>query len=397
MKAAVLCMSGMLMGVLASAAWGQQAPTKDALEADASKAALVKLKDGVAVGDLLKSLVVDMPVTTPPATFVLGAAGTVVPRVSTFREFGAQLSNAVGDDGKIKNAVAVEINPRLAMGPVKWNDYRDDIPLQILTRTTLSVATLTRDGETGARSAIGLQSVLYSAEVAKLIDAASTGDCVETAKLFIDDKSVPKGPLVPGQPLIDLSEKAAKAHANCKANIEGLLTKWNPTSITLGLGQAFYSDDGAARMLKSTAGGVWITATAGYDLDTLESAPSKTAKERRGIGLTLHLRRMLDERVADPTDASAIYSEKSNLLGLNVRAGNGKTGLLLEYSARKSKAAPLVDETRKRAFLGLEHQLQKDLYLVLGVGSDSGRRDGEDRRTTLVNLKWGFSGDSLLK
>lgn len=373
----------------------------DALE-EASKNSLpVKLQDGATVSALLKSVVVDMPVTTAPATFLLGAAGTAVPRVATFREASAQIANAVGDDGKIRTSTAFEIVPRLAVGPVQWTDYKADRLTQILTRTSVSFATLTKEAATGAKTAIGVQSVLYSAEAPQLIAAASTGDCRTTADNFAKTTfgRVPGGVKLGG--LIDLTPEAKKqaeeAYANCKARIEGLLTKWNPTSLVVGAGQTFGSTTGEARGLRRSASGAWITATWGYDDETAESHPNKPAKERTGVGITVHARRMLHERVADPAEATRLVDEGSRLLGLNLRYGSGKWGVLGEYSDRKGKATGLADEHRKRHFLGFEYRIKDDLYVVAGIGGDRGRRDGKDERVTLMNLKWGFTSESVLR
>lgn len=382
------------LSLLTSTALAQaEQPAKDAVGE-----ALAKLsgKDAKTdVGGFLKSLTVDMPATTPPATFLLGTAGTTVPRVSTFRAFAAQLGKAVGDDGKLRDSMAIEIAPRLAMGPVSWKDFRSSPLTQVLTRTTVSVATLTSDSDKTARSAVGLQAVLYSAEVPQLIEAASTGDCAAVARDFANSTELPDK-LEPGKLVFKLPDEAQAKAAACKKSVEGLLTKWNPTAVTVGLGQSQYSADGSARGLKSGASGVWITATLGHDFDKATDANAKAADERLGIALTLHLRRMLHERAADPADATRQVDENSTLYGLNVRGGNGRLGLLLEYSQRRSKAATLENENRKRSFAGIEYRIAEGLYLAAGVGSDTGRRDGKNQRVTLMNLKWGFAGQSVL-
>ena len=99
--------------------------------------------------------------------------------------------------------------------------------------------------------------------------------------------------------------------------------------------------------------------------------------------------------MVDPTDSAIQRDEASNLVGLNIRGGNGRLGGLLELSQRNSRASALADEKRKRVCLGLEYRTGEDLYVVAGVGSKTGRRDGKDQRVSLMNLKWGFSGGSV--
>jgi hypothetical protein len=389
-----------LLVLAAAAAGGAFAadPKADALAADSSlAAALTKARPAASVGDLLAATTVDMPVAVAPAAFLLGVAGTDVPRVATLREFGAQIGRAIGEDGKLRNSVAAEVNPRLAIGKVAWDDFQKSYATQVLTRTTVSFANVADPGAGEARSAIGLQSVLWSAEVPRLIDAASTGPCASVAAAFAAKPSgtVP-GALAPGSiPVLEPSADAEKARADCKARIEGLLTKWNPTAVTVGLGQSFFSQQASIGGLRRAASGVWITGSWGTDLEAPDSAAP--AQDRMGFGATLHLRRMRHERVADPADAARLVDESSTLVGLNLRGGSGKFGGLLEASQRKSTAATLADERRKRWFAGLEYRLRPDLYLVAGVGNDTGRRGTQDERTTLVHLKWGFSPESVLR
>ena len=286
---------------------------------------------------------------------------------------------------------SVEINPRLAAGPVLWADYQRSALTEILTRTTVSAATLAADKDGVARGAFGLQSVLYSAEARQAIDAASNGDCKAIADAYAASKDLPKsfGPGKLAEPPIELGSDVV---AKCKARVSGLLTKWNPTSVSLGLGQALYSNTGSARKLKSGSSVAWITGTVGFDGNTGDAV-----EDRMGVGLTAHVRRSLHERVASPSDATMLVDESSTLYGLNVRGGNRKFGALFETSLRRAKATSLLDEKRRRYFLGVEYRLREDLYLVAGVGSDKGRRDGKEDRATLVNLKWGFSEQSVLR
>ena len=377
---------------------------QDAVEADgkASDTAhlATALKNADGVGTLLQSLTSDMPATTAPATFLLGLSGTTVPRVSTFRAFGAQIANAVGDDGKIKSAVAAEVNPRLAWKPVRWTDYKASPLLQVLTRTTLSFATATSSG-TGASSAVGLQSVLYSAEVPRLIEAASTGQCAAVAEDFAKSTEVAASapfPVANGKPMFPgmTPDQEAQVKA-CKATIEGLLTKWNPTALTVGLGQSYYSADSTVGGLHRDASAGWITASWGHDFVDGQGKVAESVEDRLGMGLTLHARRTLHGRATDPADSTVQVNENSNLYGANLRVGYPRVGAVVEYSLERSKAPPLSDEHRKRFVAAVEYRLMTDLYLSAGLGSDTGRRDGKNQRLALMNLQWGFSSTPVLK
>lgn len=365
-------------------------------------------KDSKQVSDLVKSLTIDMPVTTSPATFVLGAAGTSVPRVATWRKFAVDVGSALDDNGKIAKAVAFEINPYLASGPVSWTSYRESPAVQILTRTTLSVATKTGSDDGSAQTAFGIQSVLFSKEAAAAIDQAHTGDCTSVARAFANKRlGTISGEIKVG---VDLSnagptgavpteeerkKQEAEDHAHvdkCRKNLAGLLTKWNPTSLAVGFGQSFYSSTASANGLKRYGSGVWITGTYGVDFGD----PNSSADDKKGLGLTLHLRRMTGQRTNDPTNSSLLVSQDVNIGGLNARFGNARWGVIAEGSLSKAKAPGLSDEKRKRAVLAAEYKISEGLYVSLGIGNDTGRRDGKNQHMTLANLKWGFGDKPVL-
>jgi len=397
---AARCLSAAGLVLLTQAAIGATAAESAAPAAsDAASAEsdlLTKFKPANAVGDLIKSLTADMPVTTPPASFLLGAAGTDVPRVSTFRALGLQLSNAVGDDGKIKTTTAAEINPLLATGPVTWTRYRADPFVQVLTRTTLSVAVQPGNDTAGARSALGLQSVLYSKEVPEAIAAASSGDCALVATKLQAAAATPPASQAfptPAQPRVPLPPGSEEAYKACKDSVEGLLTKWNPTAVTIGLGQAYQSKDSSVSGLHHSTAAAWLTVSLGHDFDDVKTP----VQDRLGLGLTLHARRTIHGQATDPADSSVQVDEASNLYGANLRGGWPGKALLLEWSLRTSKAPPLADERRKRLVAAFEYRVMADLYLSAGIGSDIGRRDGQNQKLALMGLKWGFSSESVLK
>lgn len=354
--------------------------------------ALVKARNAQAVAEMLKALTVEMPTTASPATFVLGVAGTEVPRVSTLREFASEITNGVDDQGRIARSVAVEFNPLLAMGPVKWSDYQDSRRTRVLTRTTLSFATRASEGEgSAAKAAFGLQSVLYSKEAAQAIEEAGRGDCAMVANAFATSRERPTA-ITPGELPLKLVEVSDAAKEGCRKKVQGLLTKWNPTSVAIGLGQALQSTSGKVGGLRRASTVAWVTGTYGID----RSAASDPVEERLGLGLTAHWRRTLHDRIADPADAGAELNENARLLGLNLRFGNRKLAGLIEASQRNGASPGLAEERRRRHVLGLEYRIQRDLYLVVGIGGDTGRRDGKNERIGLMNLKWGFASESSL-
>lgn len=353
---------------------------------------IVDLKGNKAVADMISQLTEDVPMTTAPASFVLGVSGSEVPRYTTFRAFATGVQRAMGKDGKIANSVSAEIAPALALEVLTLEDQTDWFK-RALSRTTVSISSVAGAADKPASSAYGLQSVLYSLELDSALDMAASPECRTASKDFLD--SVPAvgtavGVGVPAQPKPLTPEQNLKVK-NCQATIDSVLNRWNQTMVAVGFGQAFKSTENKVSTLKKANKVGWLTGSWGFG-----SGEGKEANERVGGLLIAHARWELDGIAETPGAATPQLAEDANLYGLSLRLGKARFNGLLEYSRRTSKVAGLVDEQRKRTVVGLEYRIQKDLYLDIGIGSESGRRDGKNSGMVLASLKWGFGGKPIL-
>ncbi len=330
----------------------------------------------------MNTSMVDMPVTTAPATFVLDAAGQTVPRVSTFRAFSAQFARAFDAQGNLTNTVAAEIAPVLAIGRLTWQDIEDSQAYRIAGRTTVSFASKAAKGSNPSQGAFGIQSVLYSQQMDAAMKKGFAADCRSASKL-IDDTPPP---LDPGGKIIFSKEVLEKVEA-CQVTIDAILTKWNQTVLVAGWGRRLgYEKDTGINVPDSTA--YWITGSYGLDQES-EKVPSTV---RLGHLLTLHFRRSNNLETTNTLGTDVLAKQK--LTAVNYRFGNAKLAILAEYSQERYTASGSSFENRNRKMLGLEYLLREGLYLTLGVADDTGL--AKNKRALLTSLNWGFADKSSI-
>ncbi len=338
--------------------------------------------DNKSLDQLLQAATVDMPVTTAPATFLLGASGEAVPRLSSFRAFATQVGRAVDETGKIKNAIAVEIAPTLALRTTTWEDIERSQVMRILSRTTVSVATKAGGEAAPARSAIGLQSILYAPQMDAAIALSSNSKCTTAADAM--DRSLPTGP----DQRLKFTPETLALIDSCQKDIDALLTKWNQTMVAVGGGKVLSSSGGTGVKPKDAAA-IWITAAYGGDLQGVGTK----AEARLGYLLTAHWRRTRNAPGVSTTGVDAFADQK--LTGLNFRFGNARLAGIAEYSrTRADPSQGLVFADRKRSVLGLEYKVDADMYLTVGVARDTGLSGAE--QSVLAKLNWGFSKAPVL-
>ncbi|APA68081.1 hypothetical protein [Janthinobacterium sp. 1_2014MBL_MicDiv] len=344
----------------------------------------------MSLGSLLQKAVVDMPATTAPAAFLLGASGQQVPRLSTFREFGTQIARAYDENGELANAVAAEIAPSLVLGHTSWDGIVHSWPTRVLSRTTVSFATKVGENNGAKQTALGLQSVLYSREMDGVLLVAADDRCRGAARSF-DDSAPPLAPPgnAPGAPsaAVSMSAEVQAGIEKCQEEITGILSKWNQTMLAFGAGRVFSSGD-APDASAADASAYWLTGSYGGDLGKERLDTGK----RLGYLLTAHVRHTRNAAMKDIAGNDILARQR--VAGLNLRYGNPRLAGIAEYSILRSSAPGLILDDRKRALLGLEYKVADGMYLTLGVSSD--RQAGQSKRSMLANVNWGIAKSSVI-
>lgn len=346
--------------------------------------ALSQTQENATLGELVKAATVPMPITTAPASFLLGASGENVPRLASFRDFTTQAARAFDERGRVANSVAVEVAPALAMGRTSWDDIVGSAVARAWSRTLVSFATKVDGDAGGARSALGLQTILWAPAMDAALAKMARPDC---RSVMLGVNTDPPEFDADGKPIPASVKPAAEQLMNkCQVDIDALLTKWNQPMLALGAGRGFGERGASATPDPSS---IWVTGAWGSDVGSAQDA----AAVRLGYLVTAHLRRTSGV-LATARDGSEVEA-RQRLAGVNARFGNARMAFIAEYSATRSRAAGFSFDERRRSVLGLEFKLgREDMYLTLGTARDTGLPQAQ--QSALARFHWGFGQQPTL-
>lgn len=357
-------------------------------------------KKPTTLSETIKATHVDMPITTSVAAYMLGASGENVPRLSSLREFSTQIGRAFDANGKVTNAVSAEFIPAMALGNLDWAQLKDPM-VAAWARTALSVASKVKSDKDLARSAIGLQSILYAPAFEDALREARLDACKTSAKEFADKAAIEKAVAEMNKagstkmPTPDYAAADEAARLKCAKSIKTALTRWNQSMVAVGIGRSIASLEDGAALPAGVAGDsnmAWFTAAFGGG--GRAAAPQKAEEGNDDVGwlLTAHWRRISNASAKSTLGASVLA--RQDLVGLNLRWGSESGAFIAEYSALKSHASGHAFSDRKRAVLGFEKRLDKDMYLTIGAGRDTGLDAAKN--SVLMKLSWDFASKPTL-
>ncbi|MFH7043489.1 hypothetical protein ABT392_14400 [Paucibacter sp. JuS9] len=352
------------------------------------------------LSETIKATHVDMPITTSVAAFMLGASGENVPRLSSLREFSAQVGRAFDANGKVANAVSAEFIPAMAIGKLDWGQLKDPL-MGAWARTALSVATKVKSDKDVARSALGLQTILYAPAYQEALQQSRVESCMATAQTFVREEALKKAIAEMNKtgrttmPTPDYTAEDEASRLKCAKAIKTALTRWNQSMVAVGFGRSVASlEDGAALPagVSGDSNMVWFTAALGGG--GRAPAPDKAEDGNDDVGwlLTAHWRRNSNASAKSTLGVSTLARQE--LVGLNLRWGSESGAFIAEYSTLRSHASGHAFADRKRAVLGFEKRLDKDLYLTLGAGRDTGLDAAKN--SVLMKFSWDFASKPTL-
>ncbi|MDM4765268.1 hypothetical protein [Pelomonas sp. SE-A7] len=341
------------------------------------------------LADLIKSATVPMPMSTSPASFLLGNSGENVPRLTSFRDFTTQVSRAYDDKGKLATAVAAEVAPGLAMGTMTWSDIVNSPAQRIWSRTMVSFASKVGTDKEGPQTSVGVQSIFWAPAMDDAL-ASFPKTCMDISKSVSEIPPVIDPATGKPKP-VDIAAETKKAAEACQKKIDGKLTKWNQPMVAAGAGRTFASTPEAGKPAAKDRSSYWLTAAYGADFAYKDEAPLET---RNGFLLTAHFRATTKVPVTASNGTSA--EAKQRLQGVNIRVGNAVLAGILEYSTTSSRASGFAFVDRKRGVLGLEYKpfVKEDVYFTLGVARDTGLPAAQQQ--LLAKLHWGFGKSPTL-
>jgi hypothetical protein len=355
--------------------------------------------DGKSPVDNFNHYSLDFAVPESPAFTLLGLSQPSVIHPTSIRDFGASLVNGVSSGGQLQTGIAIDTAPYLlvAGNDLTLADYQNNRVTRLLANTQLSLATTKADGESGngTRVGVGLHMKLYD-----LGDPRRKGNTVLTdcyAKASADFNDRPALPVVPPGLSEDEKKKRQEARDKAIAAMEKGYQEpfaacykrarqelWNRSNWLVGVASAWTNDGNVTDSMRSGGGALWTTYAYGFEgVKALE----------RYSQLLLHVRLQDDEVVASKDSATGFFRRDSVVLGTRFRLGSEAGTFLIEASQTRGDLENGQSEKVRRAAIGGEVRISKDVWLVGSIGGESGFSDGTKNNFVLGGLKFGSASE----
>jgi hypothetical protein len=348
----------------------------------------------------IKNVDVDLSVPESPAFTALGLNPDTIVRPATPREFATALLNGVDKHGKLQTGVAFDMVPYLifAGSRVTLADYRGSRMTQVLSRTSVSVATTkgATDDDKTVKVAFGVHATLFDSEDPRLqsdkmlLCFAAIPLFPQPAKLAIAaDKSVREKQ---EKELADSLSKFERetlrpGEAACREQFSRK-ARWNGTSWIVAAARTGVSATGMAGDLAGAATTAWSSLSYGFD-----RVPGLSDRAQ----LVAHVRHVDDELVLDEDLPGGQEVRDVTTAGAQIRAGSNAFALAIEAAYQRSVAAGRPDDVALRLSFSAERRLAKDVWLTVALGGDRGADAATNKGLSLLSsFKWGFAKDPSL-
>jgi hypothetical protein len=370
----------------ASAAPGAVAAAKGALPAASPST----------IETVASQLKVDISVPSSPAFAVLGITPDKVQRPGTARDFASAVTRGIGPNGKVTEAVAIDIAPasvffrdRIRGGTdymPRTNPHNDLEPhnylTRLLARTTLSLGTTTSESDGSARAALGLR--------VGVIDYGDPGLYAYELAECLTASQIPPPPGPGGNTVAELKLN------ECTKTKQAALALWAQPAVYAGYGQSWYSRTGSLTDTSGAAKSWWLTGSIGY-----AQKDSKGGVDPEGLRtmLQVHLDRRIDDRAQDPAAAANLVRQDSTDRIVRIKLGQPTLHGVFEAGRKRATLANTIKENTRHSAFGAEFKFPygDDAWLQIARVKESGFLDGKDRNALTFNLKMGVSQlDSLV-
>lgn len=335
--------------------------------------------------DRIREGELDLSVPESPAFTVLGVSPETVIRPESPRTFASSLLNGVDQNGNFQTGVAIDTAPYMlfAGNKVTLKQYREHFPTRMLARTQVSFATTkgTTDSDQSARLALGFRVTIVDRG-----DPRRDRTFAEDLGRAASEVMVRLGPVPP---------KDDKAKAEWIQTVESELEKasapireaqkkrsWNRTAWTIGGAPSWISDTGSSNDFSWNGGGVWTSLAYGFE-------GTKGLEDHAQV--ILHARYRVDEMVPTDPDSMLFVKQNTAIYGARMRFGSPNVIGSIEGAFLQARPSNMPAENFLRITAGLERRLSSDLWLQLGIGGESGRRENRGRLFILGSFKWGVA------
>lgn len=299
-----------------------------------------------------------------PAFLFLGITPSKIVRPGGVRELGAAILSGIGEDGVVRQGVAIELAPwSLIPGlTISLPDYQKKGFKYVLANTQLSLGTVRAAGDTGSTDlAVAIRFTLYDG-TDPMLDRTFTGSIGPALRpCTANPASTP--------------DQIAECSDSTMARLYAERTErtWNHWALSFGAALGSRFQNSVLSSTRSRGGQVWVAG----------AAP---------IGSVGHL---IVQGSWQHTPAGEDLDEE-DLLSYGGRTvfGGPRFGLFGELIG-ESRSGTSQDDGVTWS-LGAEFRVASNLWLATGMGKRFDRLLADDRTVVLANLRFGLADGSRL-
>ncbi|HYR28245.1 MAG TPA: hypothetical protein VEU30_07240 [Thermoanaerobaculia bacterium] len=355
----------------------------------------------------------DLSTPDSPAFTALGVTPQTVSRPSAPVTFAASLLNAVDDQGKLQNGLAIDFTPYLVFHGTKLtlSDYQASLRQRILARTNLSFATTKRtDTDATQRLAAGIHLTIFDAGDPR--NDKTLLDCYDrVAEDLLPDPVIPPELLLtpPEPPPSTTPEVAAltkrvddltkRLDESMSANFTFVkndqitqcttnATKQNRnrSSWIIAAAPVWVSSTGEASDLTGDGGAIWTSLSYGFDYFKPVADIDKASWWAKNAQLIVHARWRANERIKGSDGVTAEHDRR--IVGARFRAGGVATIGSVELSHLDDSTG---DSSKWRALLGLEQRVTDGVWLQLSFGREVANEGNDEQLVIRSSFRWAFN------
>jgi hypothetical protein len=342
--------------------------------------------------DVVACFSVDMSIPSSPGLAIVGLSPDDAVTPSTPRELGMALVNGTDREGRPKAGLALDFAPFKLLLPMTTREtYKNHYDRRLLWNTQMSIGTAKSTDASDKTQALGfgLRSLLWIDPKADPIQNDEHLQCLQKALAPPPPPPAAAGsgvaaPVVASAGAVDTSPAVQACHAK-------QARRANASAVSLSLAGSRVSPDGDWGSAVSGPQGLWLAGS--YSL-----APDDETEKHIGRNLMLAatLRRLWRELVPHPTTPGAEVSQSSTMLAVRLQHQSDKRAFHLEHSYMRTKPDGLEREHVRRTAVGVEWQIDKNLWIVAGFGGERGRVNDPSRSFVQTGLKFGTSDSPVL-
>lgn len=347
----------------------------------------------------VKNTQLDFAVPDSPAFSVLGLSPDTVTRPTTPRALAAALLNGVDQNGDFQTGVALDTAPYMLWygDKVGIGAYQKSRVLRFVSRSQLSVGTTkgASSEDKSAKVALGFHFTFMDYGDPRMDKQflSDLNQAIMAAEEATREQRVKQGkPEVPFESdTQDQEDFLALKNAELAKRIPPLIEaqkkqRWNRTAWIAAFAPSWATPDGSLGNMAWNGAGAWTSLSYGF-----EQVPGL----RDNSQIILHLRYRNHELVPELVNNATVFQ---NSIAGGARWVIGKNDAHGSFETVYFRTRPNLGPRERflRMTVGAEKKIAENLWLHLGIGGESGRKNGQDKLFILGAFRWGTSKEASI-